>query len=104
MAPLRAAFVGQSTFFEACAPSGPVPGMEHTFIEFRKDADAAELRRRLDEFAPTAILVFRPEIVPAGAVEGLGAATVGLLTEPLPRGAGAHEDQERRLWELRQVD
>ena len=104
MAPLRAAFVGQSTFFEACAPSGPVPGMEHTFIEFRKDADAAELRRRLEEFDPGVILVFRPEVVPAGLFEGLRAPTVGFLTEPIPRGPTGHQDQERRLWELRQVD
>src|SRR3954447_14701022 len=104
MAPLRAAFVGQSTFFEACAPSGPVPGMEHPFIEFRKDADAAELRRRLEEFDPGVIVVFRPEVVPAGLFEGLRAPTVGFLTEPIPRGPTGHQDQERRLWELRQVD
>ena len=54
------------------------------------------------------VVVFRPEIIPAGAFGGLRATTVGFLTEPLPRtgnGRGAsHEDLERRLWELGQVD
>jgi hypothetical protein len=53
-------------------------------------------------------VVFRPEIIPAGAFAGLRAATLGFLTEPLPRtanGRGAtHEDLERRLWDLGQVD
>src|SRR3712207_7231502 len=35
----------------------------------------------------------------------LRAATLGWLTEPIPRGTTtAHEDQARRLWELQQVD
>ena len=31
------------------------------------------------------VLVFRPEIVPAGTFDGLGASTVGFLTEPISR-------------------
>lgn len=104
MRPLRAAFVGQSTFFEACAPSGPHPLLDHAFLEFRKDADADDLRRRLDAMDPDVVLVFRPEVVPAGTFAGLRARTLGFLTEPIPRGPNAHADQERRLWELRQVD
>jgi len=54
------------------------------------------------------VIVFRPELIPAGAFAGLRASTLGFLTEPLPRtGKGAnasHEDLERRLWELGHVD
>ena len=103
--PLRTAFVGQSTFFEACALGAPAGGLEPRFIEFRAGGDAASLRHALEAFAPHVVVVFRPEVVPAGLLEGLGAARLGFLTEPIPRVAsGAHPDQERRLAELRAVD
>ncbi len=50
---------------------------------------------------PHVVVVFRPETVPAGLFEGLEAATLGFLTEPLPRaGNEAHPDLEWRLSEL----
>jgi hypothetical protein len=106
---LRMAFVGQSTFFEACAlPDGAAPGVTTRFLEHRAGGDAAALRAELDRFAPDVVVVFRPETLPAGALIGLRAAVLGFLTEPIPReeGSGAvrHEDLERRLWELEQVD
>jgi hypothetical protein len=101
----RLAFVGQRTFFEACALGAGHPRFQTRFFEFRKGGDTEALLARLDEFAPHAVVVFRPEIVPAGAFTGLRAATLGFLTEPIPRGAGSeHPDQKRRLWELEQVD
>ena len=51
--------------------------------------------------------VFRPELIPAGALHGFDALTLGFLTEPLPRDGrrrAPHEDLARRLWELGQVD
>ena len=107
--PLRLAFVGQSTFFEACAlDPGVHRRFEPRFHEFRAGADANALVTALHAFDPDVAVVFRPEIVPAGAFAGLRARTLGFLTEPLPRtanGAGAsHEDLERRLWELGHVD
>jgi hypothetical protein len=105
--PLRVAFVGQATFFEACS-LGPGPhGLQPRFFEFRRDADAGALVGELRAFDPDVAIVFRPEIVPPGALHGLRARTVGFLTEPLPRrldGAPVHDDLERRLWELRHVD
>lgn len=104
---MRLAFVGQSTFFEACAlQDGLVPGCATTFHEFRQDADGARLRERLDALDPDVVVVFRPEVLPDGLLAGLRATVLGFLTEPLPREGGGvrHEDLERRLWELAQVD
>mgnify|MGYP000023427028 CR=1 FL=1 len=104
--PLRLAFVGQGTYFEACAlQDGVLPGVRTRFVEFRKDADVAGLRRDLHAFAPHVVVVFRPEIIPAGALADVRAPVVGFLTEPIPRTvSGRHHDLDRRLWELQQVD
>ena len=100
-APLRLAFVGQRTFFEACA----LADERSAFFEFRKGGDADRLLAELAVFRPHVVIVFRPEIIPAGCFADLRAARLGWLTEPIPRGTtSAHEDQQRRLWELRQVD
>jgi hypothetical protein len=104
-APTRLAFVGQRTFFEACALGDERRDLRTAFFEFRKGADTGHLLTELRAFAPHVVLVFRPEIIPAGAFRDLRAATLGWLTEPIPRGTTkAHEDQKRRLWELQQVD
>jgi hypothetical protein len=106
--PLRLSFVGQSTFFEACAlEAGADPRFDPRFHEFRGNGDVDALLRALSAFDPDVIVVFKPEVIPPGAFGGLRAATLGFLTEPLPRtanGAATHEDLERRLWELGQVD
>src|SRR4051794_18381466 len=102
---LRLAFVGQRTFFEACSLADGHTRLRTAFFEFRKGADADHLMTELGAFAPHVVIVFRPEIIPAGLFAGLRAKTLGWLTEPIPRtGRRAHPDQERRLWELRQVD
>jgi hypothetical protein len=102
--PLRLAFVGQGTFFEACVLEDGRRDLTTAFFEFRKNGDAAGLLGHLRDWAPDVVIVFRPEIVPAGLLDELPATTLGFLTEPLPRGDGAHDDLERRLWELEQVD
>ncbi len=102
---VRTAFVGQSTFFEACALAGPAGGLEPRFLEFRQGGDAAGLRAGLDAFAPHVVVVFRPEVLPAGLLADLPAARLGFLTEPIPRTRGAaHPDLRRRLAELAAVD
>jgi hypothetical protein len=103
--PLRLAFVGQSTYFQACALADEHPGVLTRFHEFRKDGDAQQLRRDLDAFRPHVVAVFRPEIIPSGTFDGLRAATLGFLTEPIARQVGGgHPDLDRRMWELQQVD
>jgi hypothetical protein len=102
---LRLALVGQATFFETCLPP-PSPALEPSFHEFRRDGDVERLLSDLRALRPDAICVFRPELIPAGALHGLDALTLGFLTEPLPRKASgaANEDLARRLWELEHVD
>ena len=104
--PLRLAFVGQSTFFEACSlDDGVVPGIRTRFVEFRRHGDVTALLRDLRAFGPDVVVVFRPEIIPAGALRDVRAPVVGFLTEPIPRTVGGtHHDLQRRLWELEQVD
>ena len=102
---LRVAFVGQGTFFEACSPTGRSGRLDGSFLEFRSGSDAELLLARLERLDPHVVVVFRPEIVPSGLFAGLRAASLGFLTEPLPRRqTGVHADLERRLSELRQVD
>ncbi len=59
----------------------------------------------LQAWRPHVVLVFRPEIVPAGLFANLRAATLGFLTEPLPRAHGLrHPDLTARLRALKAVD
>ena len=101
---LRFAQVGQSTYFEACALGDAVEEIDTVFVEFRAGADPGPVREALERFAPHVVLVFRPEIVPAGFFAGLEAATLGFLTEPLPRTGSQHPDLRRRLDDLRATD
>lgn len=102
---LRIAFVGQSVYFRQCALEQPAPGLEPVFIDFRAAAPAEPLLDRLRELDPDVVLVFRPEIIPAGLFASLRAITIGYLTEPLPRsGRANHPDLHERLAWLAQVD
>ena len=103
---MRLAFVGQSTFFRACAHDEHTERLETAFIEFRQGRDPARLRAALDDFGPDAVVVFRPEIVPAGTLADLPAAILGFLTEPIVRdhGEGAHWDLEKRRRDMRGLD
>jgi hypothetical protein len=105
-APLRLAFVGQSTFFAACALEEHSGRAQTTFIEFRAGGDADAMLARLRAFGPHVVIVFRPEVLPAGAFAGLRAAVLGFLTEPIPRTAGhrAHPDLKRRRAALAAMD
>jgi hypothetical protein len=102
---LRVAFVGQATFFEACALTRDAGGLTTCFVEFRQDGDAERMLATVRDWRPHVVVAFRPEIVPQGLFAGLSAATLGFLTEPLPRAGGArHRDLEARLRALRAVD
>jgi hypothetical protein len=104
-ATLRVAFVGQATFFEACALTRDAGGLTTCFVEFRQDGDAERMLATVRDWHPHVVLVFRPEIVPRGLFADLRAATLGFLTEPLPRADGRrHRDLDLRLRALRAVD
>jgi hypothetical protein len=101
---LRVAFVGQRTFFEACSALGRHGPLHGDFVDFRLRGDPGVLRAQLEDLSPDVVVVFRPEAVPAGVLADLRATTIGFLTEPIPRGKDSVSDQQRRLWELQQVD
>jgi hypothetical protein len=105
-APLRLAFVGQSTFFEACALHEHSARVATRFVEFRAGADVEAMVAAVREHRPHAVVVFRPEIVPRGAFADLPVPALGLLTEPIPRTAGrrAHPDLRRRRADLEHLD
>jgi hypothetical protein len=104
----RVAFVGQRTYFEVTALTRPAGGLEPHFVDHRGGADEGPTLARLAELRPDVVIVFRPEILPAGALDDVPALTLGFNTEPLPRGGAAagaaHPDQLWRLSELAQTD
>jgi hypothetical protein len=102
---LRVAFVGQSVYFRQCAMEVDAGGLEPSFFDFRAGSPGPRLLDDLLELDPDVVLVFRPEIIPAGLFDALRAVTIGYLTEPLPRSpADRHPDLGQRLWWLQQVD
>lgn len=100
----RVAFVGQATFFEACAQHAPAGGIDPVFVDHRGGGDSAALRRRLDQLDPDVVIVFRPETVAPHTFDGLRATMLGYNTEPLPREGEPHEDLAFRLTELATTD
>jgi hypothetical protein len=105
-APLRLAFVGQSTYFQACALEERSARVQTTFVEFREGADADAMLARLLAFAPHVVVAFRPEVLPPRVFAQLRAAVVGVLTEPIPRRSGNrdHPDLKRRRAALAAMD
>src|SRR4051794_11217456 len=105
-APLRLAFVGQGTFFEACSLIRRDRAVQTTFVEFRAGRDPAAMRAAVDGFAPDAVVVFRPEIVPAATFGDLRVPVLGFLTEPIVRkpGRNAHWDLAARARDLGALD
>lgn len=102
---MRLAFVGQSTYFHYCALDEPADGVEPSFVDFRAGADVGTLVATLRRIDPDVVFMFRPELLPPGALHGLRALTVGLFTEPLPRPGGVdHPDLRQRLSESRLID
>jgi hypothetical protein len=106
-APLRLAFVGQQTFFRACAWDEDSPRATTTFIEFRDGRDPELLREQLRAFAPDAIVVFRPDVLPRGVLADVPVPVLGFLTEPISRttaDGASHWDLEQRLKETARID
>ena len=102
----RLAFVGQKTYFAACALHGRAGSIDACFVDFREGATATTLLKRLDDVSPDVVVVFKPELIPHGLFADLDAITIGYLTEPLPGRASArnHPDLERRLQNLSSID
>ena len=103
--PLRLGFVGQAVYFEQCSLDLPTGRFAPRFIDFRAGIPSGPLLAELQAFDPDVLLVFRPEIIPAGLFDSLRAVTIGYLTEPLPRtGSPDHTDLRARMRWLEQLD
>jgi hypothetical protein len=76
---VRVAFVGPALPFSVCVPSEPVRGLEPHFVEHTPGAEPSTLRARLDELRPAVVVVFGAERLEAGVLDGLNAATLGVL-------------------------
>jgi hypothetical protein len=99
------AFVGQREYFEQCSLERPTGGVEPVFLDFKPGGPVAPLLQALDALAPDVVLVFRPDLMPSGALAGVPGVIVGYLTEPLPRPGGRyHPDLDSRMRNLRQLD
>jgi hypothetical protein len=99
--PLRVAFVGQATYFKACALHAPAGGLEPLFVDFRGGENTGELDAALRSFRPHAVVAFRPELLPRELFATLRVPVVGVAPDPLPRpGEGRYEGAE---WSLQQL-
>jgi hypothetical protein len=107
--PVRVAFVGQRTYFEACSLTTPAGGLQPLFVDFRGGAETAPMLDALRRFDPHAVVVFRPEILPPQTMDAIAAPVLGFLTEPLPRthageDVAPHPNLAYNLAELAKID
>src|SRR4051812_27130397 len=82
-APLRLAFVGQSTYFRATSLDEQSERVRTIYLEFREGRTPDDLMAALKDHAPPAVVVFRPELIPPGLFHNQPFAALGFLTEPL---------------------
>ena len=102
---LRITFVGQATYFQACALEHEPGGLVPSFIDFREGADPGRLAAALEGAKPDVVICFRPELIPAGLFADVPATAIGFVTEPLPRPRDpSHPDLDRRLNEFGAID
>lgn len=103
---LRVVFVGQRTYFAQCSLEDPAAGIEPAFVDFRHGAPLEPVLGAVREHRADVVVVFRPELLPPGALSGLDALRLGFLTEPLPRKGvdEVHADLRRRRAELAPLD
>ena len=103
--PLRVAFAGQYEYFGSSALEDAADGLEPRWFDFRFDARAEPFVAALRDWRPDVVFVFRPEMVPAGALADLDAVTLGYFTEPLHvPGEPSHPDLDTRFDVLRRAD
>lgn len=96
----RVAFVGPPLWLDCCAPAAPAPGLiECERFDLPVRAHSERLLADVQAFAPHATVVFAPDRLFDGdgqaeeeiarALGVCGGATLGVLVDGLPHGAGA---------------
>jgi hypothetical protein len=101
---IRILFLGQSEYFLSCALSKS-DWAETVFVHFRHDADQGYILQAISDFKPDVVICFRPEFIPRGLFQTVGALTVGFTTEPVPHSeSDRHPDLQRRLSYLEKMD
>lgn len=80
-APVRVAFVGPRASFDAHVLHRPTAGLAPAFVDFGVGADAGELRAALQAAAPHVVVVLGADILPAGLLADVPAATLGVVTQ-----------------------
>jgi hypothetical protein len=94
-APVRVAFVGSRARFDAHVLHRPAAGVSPAFVDFRAEGDPGELRAALQAAAPHVVVVLGAGSVPAGLLADVPAATLGVVTQTVPRPeGGANGDLE----------
>jgi hypothetical protein len=83
-APVRVTFVGPRASFDAHALYGPAGGVAPTFVDFRAGGDIGELQAALRAAAPHVVVVLGADVVPAGLLADVPAATLGVVTQTMP--------------------
>ena len=71
----RLAFVGQATFFERARSARRRAPLRHDVPRVPRGRRPGAARGRARRLDPDVVVVFRPEIIPAGALRGLRATT-----------------------------
>jgi hypothetical protein len=87
-APVRVAFMGPRAAFDAHVLQHTAHGVAPAFVDFRAGGDAGELRAALQAAAPHVVVVLGADITPAGVLAEVPAATLGVVTQTVPRTAG----------------
>jgi hypothetical protein len=87
-APVRVAFVGPRAAFDAHVLHHSAGGVAPAFVDFRAGGAAGELRAALRAAAPHVVVVLGADIAPGGVLAEVPAATLGVVTQTVPRPAG----------------
>jgi hypothetical protein len=83
-AAVRVTFVGPRASFDAHALHRPAGGVAPTFVDFRAGDDAGELHAALRAAAPHVVVVLGADVVPAGLLTDVPAATLGVVMQAMP--------------------
>jgi hypothetical protein len=99
--PLRVAFLGQATYFRHTVPPQRTAAIDPRFFDARDGVDPTDAIAALRAFAPHAAVVFRPDSLPADALDRIECPVLGVVTEPLPHpGRSGHPNLDYNLAQL----